>query len=196
MIRTGLFIVFLNLSLLSPAFALTIPQNIEVPFVFESNALSNQLKEGDKILVKTMDDVTVQGITVFQKGVDGIAVIKKSSRARLLGTPGQIIIEHLEIPDVQGVKRHFTVDFKSTGSVNFGTRFSSYLLMANPLTLPFAGLFAGFKGKETTVPEGKIFTAHLQHAFEISDPPSAVFQAPSEAENDDLHALIKRLEAE
>ncbi|HYE74249.1 MAG TPA: hypothetical protein VEF04_13005 [Blastocatellia bacterium] len=146
--------------------AVYIAANTIVDIELASEVRTDGFKEGDLVGFRVAQDVIAGGRVVIVKGALARAVVIELKRARRYGKGGEIAWVMKDVTAVNGqrVPLEFSYDFKGvkdhatviTGGVIYGTLAG---LSTFGIGAPVGLLFGLRKGKEATLPAGKLFQA-------------------------------------
>ncbi len=157
-----LFLMMLSVAFLSPIFGqrtITLDEGTVVQVVLDENLTSNVSQVGDLVNLSIAEDVIVDNKIVLKKGSPVTGRVTEASGAKWAGQKGKL---------------DFTIDYAKSefgkninlaaNNVAAGKSRMGGVIAAAAVNNPLLVLI---KGKEITVPKGKIFTTYVAKEYAL-----------------------------
>ena len=138
---------------------LELPSGSEVKIVTTEKISGKKVTEGQKLTLKTAEDVTVAGKIVIRKDTPVAAVVTRAKKPGMAGRGGSLslVLESTTTADGQMIKLRAAKS--GQGGDNFGTAFTLSYFMGIGLLIP---------GKNAQIKAGTVFTAYTNERKFIS----------------------------
>ena len=94
---------------------LVIPEGTLIPITLNNTISSDNLKTGDMISAGLSESVSINGMTLFRKGSNGVLYISKSIKSAGHGKPGELEITSGRIVDIYGNQYPLQLSVSSKG---------------------------------------------------------------------------------
>jgi hypothetical protein len=127
---------------------------------------SADAQEGDKVDFQTLDDVSLNGVTVIPKGATAIATVTIAESKKRMGRGGKLSmnIDYVQLPGGEKVALRGVQNLKGgghTGAMTGG-------MVATAIVFwPAAPFFLFMHGKDVTIPEGHEVTTYTNTDFKV-----------------------------
>ena len=160
--KMKLFLMMLSVAFLSPIFGqrtITLDEGTVVQVVLDENLTSNVSQVGDLVNLSIAEDVIVDNKIVLKKGSLVTGRVTEASAAKWAGQKGKLDFTIDYAKSEFGKNINLAANNAAAGKSRMGGVIAAAAVI-NPLLVLI-------KGKEITVPKGKIFTTYVAKEYAL-----------------------------
>ncbi|WP_321472092.1 hypothetical protein [uncultured Paludibaculum sp.] len=162
--------------LLAQAAEAVLPDGTPVRLRLSRNLSSAEAKEGETVDFEVLEDVSVSGNVVIQKGSVALATVTMAVAKRNMGRGGKLDVNIDHVRLVNGEKAALRSVKQAHGGGNTG-KMTGAVVATSIVFFPAAPLFLFVKGKDVTIPKGTEITAYVNGDFRLSAPATLMAKA-------------------
>ena len=151
--------IILGVAAVASAQVVTIPQATPVRVRLMDTVASDSAHVGDAVRMETLDDLTIDGVTVIRRGAKAVGRVTLAEEKKRMGRAGKVSFSLDYILAADGSQIPATAEQHKKGSNAAGT-IGTGVAVSAVVFAPAAPLWLLKHGKDTAIPFGTVFTVY------------------------------------